>query len=470
MLAFAFTLLLAATSVFAAPKHSRGCGTTPSSEEVAKAEGDFSRLLEKNGLVSSNLTIGGSYSFNPPIEIPVYWHVIRKDRTHTGGSLTATEIAKQIRVLNRAFSPAHITFKLERTDYMTNVDWFNGLGPNNTINTVAKYMLHRGGKDVLNVYSTGFVTGSGAGLLGYATFPYQYAGNDDGVVILHSSLPGGSTVPYNLGYTLVHEVGHWVGLYHTFQNGCSLSGDFVYDTPAEASPAFGCPTGRNTCTGMPGADPIHNYMDYTKGITEPRASDQEVTASSKDELTLIPRSSTPPRQEEPLAIRPSPHAAYRAQFLCRNKLFTWPISSESDDDIPHKRLKKVTRSDENGWELLGRIPMDEVWQQVDKLRNDFIAPQYVQDRKVNVTYNGNPPDSSRDIRTRPFRVEWATKDRKLPAAYHFDKARPVFRVTYYCDGKHEAQKCKPFDRKANKHDAADDKVEDQDGNKPRHGR
>ncbi|KAG8893645.1 hypothetical protein FRB99_001830 [Tulasnella sp. 403] len=201
MLAFAFTLLLAATSVFAAPKHGRGCGTTPLSEEVAKAEDDFSRLLEKNGFENSNLTIGRSY-FNPPIEVPVYWHVIRKDGTYTGGSLTATEIAKQIRVLNRAFSPAHITFKLERTDYTTNTAWFNSLGPENSINTAAKNMLHRGGKNVLNVYSTGFVTGSGEGLLGYATLPYQYAGNpkDDGVVILHSSLPGGSTVPFNLGY------------------------------------------------------------------------------------------------------------------------------------------------------------------------------------------------------------------------------------------------------------------------------
>ena len=118
----------------------------------------------------------------------------------------------------------------------------------------------QGAADTLNLYLS-----RPEFLLGWATFPQEYkdSPNLDGVVVNIGSLAGGDIEGYNLSDTVPHEVGHWLGLYHTFQDGCSRLNDRVSDTAPEASPNFRCEKGRDTCVEDDLNDPIHNFMDYS---------------------------------------------------------------------------------------------------------------------------------------------------------------------------------------------------------------
>jgi hypothetical protein len=191
--------------------------------------------------------------------ISVYVHVINQGAGVANGDLTDGMVADQVAVLNGAYAGTGWQFEVAGVDRTTNAAWYNGCSGGAT-EAAMKATLRQGTADDLNVYTCN----PGNGLLGWATFPNSYTSApwNDGVVVLHSTVPGGAAAPYNLGDTLTHEVGHWMGLYHTFQGGCSKNGDLVADTTPERSAAYGCPVGRDTCPS-PGLDPIANFMDYT---------------------------------------------------------------------------------------------------------------------------------------------------------------------------------------------------------------
>ncbi|MFI0405231.1 zinc metalloprotease [Actinomadura sp. 3N508] len=175
----------------------------------------------------------------------------------SAGNIPDATLNKQLDILNAAYKSSDVTFTLAEIKRTQNAAWFSDPEGNER---QMKTALRTGNAQDLHFYTADL----GNSLLGWATFPSSYQSQPamDGVVVHYQSLPGGSLGNYNEGDTGTHEVGHWMGLYHTFQGGCSGQGDQVADTPAEQSPASGCPTGRDTCPAA-GADPIHNFMDYS---------------------------------------------------------------------------------------------------------------------------------------------------------------------------------------------------------------
>ena len=174
------------------------------------------------------------------------------------GAVSDAQITAQMREVNQNFAGTGYRFDLVSVDRTDKTAWFK-MGPGTGAEKDAKRSLTIDPAHTLNVYIC-----DAWQYLGWAYLPWSLPEDHylHGLVIDYGSLPGGYQVPYDLGRTFTHEAGHYLGLYHTFQGGCAAPGDEVNDTPFEATPAFGCPIGRNTCAD-PGDDPIHNYMDYT---------------------------------------------------------------------------------------------------------------------------------------------------------------------------------------------------------------
>ncbi|KAK0645234.1 Extracellular metalloprotease [Lasiodiplodia hormozganensis] len=232
------------------------CGTRP---EVAK------RSIGSSGIKIRQAANNGT---NSTATIDLYYHVILAEGNSTTDFITDDLLNHQTEILNDGFVPMGYQFRLAETTWTTNASWFYNATQLSQQETDMKTALRKGDKTALNVYIVGLWDSS---ISAWSTVPLELDFNipNDGVVLHNSILPGGANKIWTLGKTLIHEAGHWVGLYHTFSGGCENNFDYVDDTPLEAVPAAswdalgGCPEGRDTCPDAPGLDPIHNYMDYT---------------------------------------------------------------------------------------------------------------------------------------------------------------------------------------------------------------
>lgn len=226
----------------------------------------------------NNTNPSSQYAPTSLLRIPVVVHVIQT--TGGTGNLSNSLVQSQITVLNEDFRAmagtpgqngvdSQIEFFLATEDpnglptsgilRYTNNTWFNDIGNywSSTAWDTSRY---------LNIY-----TNTASGSLGYVPDLPQGGSvlgtSADRVVCYYATFgrPGLAGPPYNTGRTATHEVGHFFGLFHTFQGGCAggscySGGDRICDTANESGPRFGCPTGSSSCGSL---DPIRNYMDYT---------------------------------------------------------------------------------------------------------------------------------------------------------------------------------------------------------------
>ncbi len=229
--------------------------------------------------------------------VPVVFHIIHENGAE---NISQAQIMDQLRIVNEDFRKkagtngastdplaADMEIEFRLAQYDPNGNKHDGINrifstlTNNARDNI-KPLSYWDARKYLNIWVVKSIQLSGGTqqgtVLGYAQFPWSlnFQTTTDGIV-LRSDQVGtvGSGQSSQAGRTLTHEIGHWLGLYHTFQDGCvggttsncASQGDRVCDTPPVAEPSFGCNIGQNSCLNdspnLP--DMVKNYMDYSDG-------------------------------------------------------------------------------------------------------------------------------------------------------------------------------------------------------------
>lgn len=192
-----------------------------------------------------NMLSGSEKSYSShdgPYHLRVFFHFIKKTDGTGEYSLSETDITLCMSTLNEDFSSQNIYFHLAGYDYICNSIFYNLTSWNdNMYNQVTSTNAHADAIDVYLLPTNSLISGGRAnGIPGNALV---IGGSMDGCVL-------------GMSHVLSHEMGHCLGLFHTFhgtyygeadsntcqelvnETNCSSCGDYVCDTPADPFPLF----------------------------------------------------------------------------------------------------------------------------------------------------------------------------------------------------------------------------------------
>jgi hypothetical protein len=298
------------------------CGTESPNKALVALDGARGNLLKtkkKHGVRRSQAESCEDVC-KKCIEIPVYVHFMQfagedfgldfdfiphpsgnvmllvdfNDTSLTADDFTSVEdmlllVDEQITMMNQYYANTPFFFtQMERdnTSITVNSDWARYAQDDAFAMSEA---LNRGSLNTLNLYFGGGVDSregaeAGTTIVAFARFPaWQMEGFSDGIYQRYDTLPGGGFPLNDIGMTTIHETGHWLGLYHTFQNAnpeadpCSPSntGDIIGDTPVQASDTQAIISDctiflgsdpepfPDSCPDLPGLDPVFNFVRST---------------------------------------------------------------------------------------------------------------------------------------------------------------------------------------------------------------
>lgn len=197
-----------------------------------------------------------------PKTIDVAVHLTREPGSQPRRRIQGTDVVQQIAVLNAAFKGSGFSFRLRSISSYENTEFFANCDDQDVEFDFKRQHAVNPAR-TLNIY-----TCNSQEYLGWAYYPSEgsEARFHHGIVVDFRAFKRkkfGYT-SFSAGDTVVHEVGHYLGLYHTFEGGCSYPNDYIADTPPEeirTSSIRGCPQRTDTCP-EPGKDSVRNYMNY----------------------------------------------------------------------------------------------------------------------------------------------------------------------------------------------------------------